>query len=205
MNGQVARQCAWMGSCKHTPHTHTHQIHTHRIWPNEMPMNQRGQNLNSSQLNSTQLSAELDFYLFWIIYECLRPNQFSTAKAKKLCEPRKERPKRLMANQWGPIWKSPKLAKSRIAIRNSERTAEQTYSRATHTYPTSCRPSPLSYSSSLPLPLSSFLFVANSVNVSGDKDVSDAIAARCLVNVINRKSFSAFFQVNLKHILRLRY
>lgn len=57
----------------------------------------------------------------------------------------------------------------------------------------------------LSLSLSSFLFEANSVNVSGDKDVSDAIAARCLVNVINRKSFSAFFQVNLKHILRLRY
>lgn len=72
------------------------------------------------------------------------------------------------------------------------------HSRATHTHPTSCRHSPLS----LPLPLSSFLFVANSVNVSGDKDASDAIAARCLVN---RKSFSAFFQVNLKHILRLRY
>lgn len=153
------------------------------------------------KLKSTQLSAELDFYLFWIIYECLRPNQFSTAKAKSFASPEKKDPNDLWPINEGPIWKSPKLAKSRIAIRNSERTAEQTHSRATHTHPTSCSSPP----PSLSLSLSSFLFEANSVNVSGDKDVSDAITARCLVNVINRKSFSAFFQVNLKHILRLKY
>lgn len=44
------------------------------------------------KLDSTQLSAELDFYLFWIIYECLRPNQFSTAKAKSFASPKKKDP-----------------------------------------------------------------------------------------------------------------
>lgn len=133
------------------------------------------------------------------------PISLALRKPKSFASPEKKDPTtygQSMGAQFESRQSSPNH-ESQFAIAKEPQNKQ--HSRATHTHPTSCRPSSLSYSSSLPLPLSSFLFVANSVNVSGDKDVSDAIAARCLVNVINRKSFSAFFQVNLKHILRLRY
>lgn len=167
-----------------------------------MPMNQRGQNLNS-----TQLSAELDFYLFWIIYECLRPNQFSTAKAKSFASPKKKDPT-TYGQSMGSFEsrQSSPNHESQFAIAKEPQN-KHTAEPPTHTHTQRVAappPLPLSFLG-VPLSLSSFLFEANSVNVSGDKDVNDAIAARCLVNVINRKSFCSFFQVNLKHILRLRY
>lgn len=82
--------------------------------------------------------------------------------------------------------------KLRIAKRNRRTNTQQSHP---HTPSLFLFPS---LPSSLPSLFLSVL-VANSVNVSGDKDVSFAFVTK------NRKNCSAFFQVNLKHTLRLRY